>query len=154
MHFRALAYLLCLSLLCFSDLAASDNLKLQPLPQAEVPTITGQFCGCITFPKGAPLTDENIIMSSGSYDGPNLVRIAGTTRSLNRVAPSLGHNPYVNKFASDTLRITARTHEVKYQDYCSTYSDPPPHGSCFLGMLIVKDGRNSSNLKILELCGC
>ena len=154
MHLRTVAYLLTLLALCPSALAASDHLKLQPLPLAEVSPITGEACGCIAFSQGVPLTVENILKSSASYDGPHLVRIAGTTRTLKRLGPPQGRNPYVNRFASGSLRITSRTREVKYQEHCAAYADPLPHGSCFLGTLTVKEGRSSFSQKILELCGC
>jgi hypothetical protein len=154
MHLRKVAYVLTLLALCPSALAASDHLKLQPLPLTEVAPITGEACGCIAFPQGAPLTVESIVKSSASYDGPHLVRIAGATRSLKRLGPPKGRNPFVNRFASGSLRLTSRTREVKYQDHCASYSDPPPHGSCFLGTLTIKEGQSSSSQKILELCGC
>ena len=134
--------------------SSSANSAFEPIPVDEVLPIQGESCGCISFPSSGPLLQTNIVMSSGSYDGPHLMRYEGNTLSFSRVGPPQGKRNFINKYVAGETTLISRTHEVKYHQVCSAYPDPPTEGSCFAGTLTIRTGKKSSILKIVQVCGC
>jgi hypothetical protein len=130
------------------------NSGLEPIPVEEVLPIQGKSCGCIAFPRRGPLLPTNVIMSSGSYEGPHLIRSEGVTLSFARAGPPQGKRTFVNKFVAKEMSLISRTREVNYQQACAEYPDPPTEGSCFVGSLTLRADKKSSSVEIVQVCGC
>lgn len=154
MHLDRLAFLAWATLFIAYAGSSSASSGFESIPVDEVLPIQGKSCGCISFPSTGPLLQTNIVMSSGSYDGPHLIRYEGTTLSFSRAGPPQGKRNFINKYVTGKSTLISRTHEVHYQQVCSTYPDPPAEGSCFAGSLTIRTGEKSATLKIVQLCGC
>lgn len=127
---------------------------LEPLPVADVLPIEGKTCGCVAFLDGQPLLPSAIVMSSGSYSGPHLVRLNGATVALDRIGPPKGKDTFANTYRSGSISIVTRTREVSYSHVCTSYPEPPSEGSCFTGTLTLRIGKELSSARIVQLCGC
>lgn len=154
MHLNKLALVTgTMSLLTFSGVSSATS-GFEPLPVEEVLPIQGNSCGCISLPSKGPLHQTNIVMSSGSYDGPHLLRYEGSTLSFSRAGPPQGKRIFTNKYVAGQFVLTSRTREVNYHQVCSAYPDPPTEGSCFAGSLTIRSGKKTSAIKIIQVCGC
>ena len=148
--------LLILVLLFVAGSASASDVGLvpQPIPLDEVLPIEGQSCGCIVFPQNNILSANNIIMSSGSYDGPHLLRLNGKTVTFTRQGRPSGNPTYINRYSAGQVQLVTSTRQVKYQKACVSYPDPPSEGACWVGTLKLRSNGASSVTKIVEICGC
>ena len=154
MHFNKTAFFF--GLLIVADAASAPNVELdpQPIPAEEILPIEGSSCGCISFPQSKTLSATNVIMSSGSYDGPHLLRLNGKTLSFARKGAPSGNPVYTNKYSVGSIQLVTKTRQVEYQKACDSYPAAPSEGSCWVGSLKLSSGKSSSITKIVVICGC
>lgn len=142
-------------LIAVGSAAASDmQLEPQPILIDEVLPIEGRSCGCIVFPQSTALSAANIIMSSGSYDGPHLLRLNGKTVTFTRKGRPLGNVTFINNYSAGQVQLVTSTRQVEYQKACVSYSSPPSEGSCWVGTLKLRSKGVSTVTEIVEICGC
>ena len=147
---------LILGLLVVAESAAASDVELkpQPIPIDEVLPIERESCGCIVFPQNNILSANNIIMSSGSYDGPHLMRLNGKTVTFTRKGRPSGNPTYINRYSAGQVQLVTSTRQVEYQKACVSYPDPPSKGSCWVGTLKLRSKGASTVTKIVDICGC
>jgi hypothetical protein len=154
MHFNKTALIFGLLVVAGPAMASNVELEPQPIPVDEVLPIEGLSCGCKVFPQNKMLSATNIIMSSGSYDGPHLLHLNGKTVSFTRKGRPSGNSTFINKYSAGQIQLVTSTRKVKYQKACVSYPDPPSEGSCWVGTLKLRTKGASSMTKIVEICGC
>ena len=143
-------------LACWVPFAAAEPaLKLETLPKEELLPIE-KNCGCMMFPRGGPLTKENVLFLIESADGPVLMRVGGKTRSLTSIPNPKGPGKkiYVNEYRGQGIQVKIESRSVSYQKFCSAYPEPPTEGTCFLGTLKASSAQGTAQQEIVEICGC
>lgn len=154
MRFFNTSLILGLLVVAGSAAAFDVGLEPQPIPIEEVLPIEGKSCGCIVFPQNSILSANNIIMSSGSYDGPHLLRLNGKTVTFTRKGRPSGNLTYINRYSAGQVQLVTSTRQVEYQKACVSYPNPPSEGACWVGTLKLRSKGASSVTKIVEICGC
>ena len=147
---------LIVGLLIAAGSAAASDMQLEPqsIPIDEVLPIEGASCGCSVFPQSNALSATSIIMSSGSYDGPHLLRLNGKTVTFTRKGRPLGIVTFINNYSAGQVQLVTSTRQVEYQKACVSYPSPPSEGGCWVGTLKLRSKGASSETKIVEICGC
>ena len=134
---------------------ASPGERFQSIPAEQVlPLVSAGACGCIALPKEGSHTQENVLLSIGSGDGPALIRVDNETITLPRRSSSKGRKTFVNEYGDQKLRLITYTKHVNYEKVCNLYPDPPTEGSCFVGKVTALLRGQSFMKKIVQICGC
>ena len=97
---------------------------------------------------------ENVLFSTGSGEGPALIRVDNETLTLPRRGPSNGRKTFVNEYGGEKLRLVTRTQYANCKKVCNLYPDPPTEGSCFVGTIAARLKGQSFVQKIVQICGC
>ena len=121
------------------------------LPEKILPLV-GEQCGCIAFRTGSALVNENVLFFATPTFGH--VRVANRDYQLAHRSRRLLGKQYVNTFVAAGMSITLETTETSFEKVCSSYSDPPPHGSCFVGTMRVRVENKSTSTPVVQICGC
>jgi len=156
---RALAAILATTILSIVGLPVevlahptSNSVVVSPLPPEMVFPLVGEQCSCATFRKGTALVDDAVLFSFRPDSAH--ARLANRDYELTNRSRKLVGKRWINTFIGAGVGVTLEMTETSYEEVCSTYSDPPPHGSCFVGTIRARVGQKSTSFPVVQLCGC
>lgn len=139
-------------LISCSTVQEQPQAQIIPLEMEDVFSLTGTDCACSFFEAGPALSLEQVLLSTTSTDARAVV--SGSMGVLHNTARNKVGERWSNTYSAKDTRITVESTEVPFNTSCAQYPDPPSHGTCFVGELLVVSEGVSQFTPVVGVCGC
>lgn len=141
-----------LALVSCSTVQEQSQAQIKPLKMGSVFPITGADCACSFFEAGPTPSFEKVLLSTTSTNARAVV--SGSVRTLQHIARNQAGDQWINTYGANDAHITVESTEVPFATSCGQYPNPPSHGSCFVGEILVVSEGISQSVPVVGVCGC
>jgi hypothetical protein len=152
--FPRVAAVLLATVIAGSSLAAQSRsgLVTSALPTERAFPLEGSVCGCAFFAVKSERPFEQALLSTTPSDARAVVQ--GTEQTVPHVRRARVGAGWINTYKSKRVRFTIGSTKVPFAQACAEHSDPPPHGSCYVGKVVAVGLGRSESVPVVGVCGC